>query len=77
MRNPLIYKKFGVCWFIIRKIPSIGIDELIKSVHDIEEFYRLREEAGPPISPITWKTKANLGKTYVRPVFPIVEDEDE
>ena len=73
--DAILHKKIILCWLIIHRFPDEGVLELIESVGEIWEFYSHREEE-TLLTPGLWKTKAKLGKTYIRPTFPVVEDED-
>ena len=72
--DAILYKKIILCWFIVH-LPDEGVLELIESVKEIWEFYDRREEDETPLLPVAWKVKTKFGKTYTRPVFPIIEDE--
>jgi len=70
-------RRLTLCWLVLRT-PAAALAELRDEILAADEFYRWRRDnPESPKSPITWKTKARLGKTYTRPVFPIVEDDDE
>lgn len=69
-------QKLRLCWFILTRVPGCGMAELIEFAHEVNEFYRMREKLSTLPLPIIRKTKVNPGKTYIRPTFPIVEEDD-
>jgi len=71
------WRRLKLCWLVLRT-PAAALAELRDEILAADEFYRWRRDnPEPPKPPITWKTKVKPGKTYTRPVFPIVEDDDE
>lgn len=56
-------------------IPEAGQLELSELLVDLYEFYVLLPRDETPILPAARKVKVTVGRTVVRPEFPIVDDE--
>jgi hypothetical protein len=69
-----LHKKIILCQFIMGKFPDKGIDELMAAAENISEFH---SSTGDEETPTTHKASARIGKTYTRPDFPIVGDDDD
>ena len=62
------------CHSYINLLPDEGLDELLETLKEIEEFYRLQSTQEKLPEPKL--VKATVGKGYIRPSFPIQPDDD-
>ena len=65
------------CLRLLAQMPAEGLPELHEDMLGIREFYSERRVVALPPAPKTETVKAKLGKTIVRPEFPIVYEEWE
>lgn len=63
-----------LCHALLQRLPDEGLDEAAESLFNMNEFYRLPHYAPPP--PLLGKSlTVQMGPGYVRPVFPVTEEE--
>lgn len=63
-----------VCHALVQRLPEEGLDEAVQSLIDMNEFYRLPPYVPPPALPRK-SIPVRMGPGYVRPVFPVMEEE--
>lgn len=63
-----------LCHALLQRLPDEGLDEAAESLFHMNEFYRLPRYAPPPALPRKSLT-VQMGAGYVRPVFPVTEEE--
>lgn len=62
------------CHALLQHVPDEGLDEAVQSLFDMNEFYRLPRYVPPPLLPRK-SIPVRMGAGYVRPVFPVTEEE--
>jgi hypothetical protein len=63
-----------LCHALLQRLPDEGLDEAVESLLTMNEFYRLPSYVPPPPLPRK-STPVRMGPGYVRPVFPVTEEE--
>jgi len=64
-----------VCYALVHRLPTTGLDEAFESLSEMYEFYSRPVPPPKPLAEPVKKIPAKLGKTYIRPVFPIPDEE--
>ncbi len=65
-----------LCYRLLDQMPEQGLHELFEVMKEIFEFYHARIENQTLSLPEPRKVKAKLGDATIRPVFPVVENEE-
>jgi hypothetical protein len=63
-----------LCHALLQRLPNEGLNEAVESLFHMNEFYRLPHYVPPPSLPRKSLT-VQMGPGYVRPVFPVTEEE--
>lgn len=63
------------CHFFLNLIPDKGLPELCKSLSEIFDFYNHRISFQPQASLQNKPLRGRLGQAYVRPEFPIADEQ--
>ena len=65
------------CHFLLDQIPDRGLDEAFDTLTEIYDFYVSQiEEEATQLLPKPPSLEANITQSIVRPVFPVIEDEE-
>ncbi len=62
-----------LCHALLHLLPDEGLPEAMQSLVDMNEFYRLPRFVPPPLPQKSIPVR--IGPGYVRPVFPVTEEE--
>jgi hypothetical protein len=63
-----------ICHALLQRISDDALSEAIESLSDMYEFYR-HPPLQPPALPVPTSISVRMGPGYVRPVFPVAEEE--
>lgn len=63
------------CHVLLQQIPAEGLKETAESLDEMRDFYAAAPVNQNAIAPESKTVEARLGQVFVRPVFPITDEE--